>query len=415
MRSPYKILAVTLGISALLHLLLLIGIHLPDMTARPIEFKPVEVVIDEPAPAPAPTPADPKTPPPALAADKAQKDHDASLNKKDRVKDKVLVAKNNPSGKDSKDTVTFGGLGMDSQIGNKGPKALTEKEKQALSDRDNNANNNPTGGGSQTGTPQDQKNNSDSEPTDKPQSGNKDKPETSVAKGPITQKEIKDAGGRIQPRDGQTVSFPKHSADIHYKGLVPGSMSFRRNGNNNYTITATVNIPFKKMVFVSKGSIVGNTFKPTSYTDTRKGKLYASAQFDYDKKTITYGKAGEDEKEVAMEGNPLDIFSTAWQLALNQGKINGPMQVTTGKGDIKTYSAGSISSQFMDYEQGEGKIRARKLTIPARKKTYYGLATDFGYFPAAIAFDGYELYVDRFTLDGVDYWKGINKGTSKGQ
>ena len=414
MRSPYKILAITLGISVLLHLGLLIGIHLPDMTAKPIEFTPVEVVIDEPPP-PAPVPAAPETPPPVLAADKAEKDHETALAKKERVKDKVLVAKNNPSGKDNKDTVSFGGLGMDSQIGNKGPKALTEKEKQALADRNNGDNQNPTGGGTQTGTPKDPNNPSGTEPTDKPQSGNSDKPETSVAKGPITPKEIKEAGGRIQPRDGQTVPFPKRSADIRYKGLVTGSMSFRRSGNNNYTITATVNVPFNKMVFVSKGSIEGNTFKPTSYTDTRGGKLYASAKFDYNNQTITYGRVGEDEKEVAMESNPLDIFSTAWQLALNQGKINGPMQVTTGKGEIKTYSAGNISSQFSDYEQGEGKIRTRKLTIPAGKKTYYGLATDFGYFPAAIAFDGYELYVDSFTLDDVDYWKAINKATSKGK
>ena len=210
-----------------------------------------------------------------------------------------------------------------------------------------------------------------------------------------------------------TVPFPTYSADIRYKGLVPGEMNFRR-GGNKYTITATMKVPFKKMVFVSTGTLSAGKFQPERYTDTRGDKLYASAQFDYDNQTITYGKTNEDPKTVAMTNNPQDTLSAIWQLALNQGTIleAEPMQITTGKGEIKTYAADTIQSQALDYQTGERSFNICKLTFPNNdKKIAYGFATDYAYFPATMTFDGIELYVDRFSLDDIEYWKATNKAS----
>ncbi len=161
------------------------------------------------------------------------------------------------------------------------------------------------------------------------------------------------------------------------------------------------------MEFTSKGRIEKNKLLPESFTDIRGGKLYAYANFNYKNNTITYGKAGE-ACTTKMTENPLDLFSAAWQLAMNKGQGETQLQITSGKG-VKIYT---IQSQTIEYQQGEGKFRMKKFSLPEDKKGF-GLAVDFGYIPAIITYDGYEIYIDGIELDGENYWQAINKAKSR--
>ena len=83
------------------------------------------------------------------------------------------------------------------------------------------------------------------------------------------------------------------------------------------------------MRFSSNGSISGNRLQPTRYSDTRKGRAYAGATFDYGSKTITYGKAGHTESQ-PLAGPTFDLFTLAWQLALNNGQLPANLHITNG-------------------------------------------------------------------------------------
>ena len=93
----------------------------------------------------------------------------------------------------------------------------------------------------------------------------------------------------------ETVSFPKNAA-LTYSGNggVTATMAYGRSASS-YNINATFKIPLYSMQFRSSGGMNGNTMVPNSYSDTRRGKLYAQAKFNHGSKTITYGKAGENK------------------------------------------------------------------------------------------------------------------------
>ena len=391
MNKSYKTLGIMLVVSILLHIGLLFSLHIPDMTNNPVAIpQPIEVAIQE-APAPPEETAPPAAgePPAATAADK---NHDAAVAATSRPikkRDPVVMGQN--QGKDESDSGKGNDIGPKTgdlgYLTNSGPKSLTEEEKNNLKEKQAQS----TAISSEEST-----------------SGTKvAKAETEKSKktAQITAEDIKANAGRIQPQDGVNVPFPKQ-AELRYKGLVPGSMTFNRSGDN-YTIHATIKIPFKKMEFVSKGKIQGNKLVPESFTDTRSGILYARAEFDYENRLITYGKAGET-KTSEMGDNPLDLFSAAWQLAMNKGHGSTQLQVTSGKG-VKVYA---IQSQTVEYQQGEGKLRMKKFNIPQDNKGF-GLAVDFAYVPATITYDGYEIYIDGIKLDGVNYWQAINKAGNK--
>ncbi|WP_434776998.1 hypothetical protein [Neisseria sp. Ec49-e6-T10] len=220
----------------------------------------------------------------------------------------------------------------------------------------------------------------------------------------ITEKDIAQNKGVIAPKGNEKITFPR-SAQIKYTGPVPGEMNFQRSGSD-YTITAKLKVPFKNFQFKAVGSITDGRFKPNRYTDTRGGKLYAYANFDYEKKLITYGKDGE-EKTSPLDENALDIFSAAWQLALNSG-TSSPLQITNGK-SVRTYTPSQLGGVGREYNQGEGKLRIKVFTIPNDKKIEYGLAADFGNIPAYINFEGYILDPVGIKLDGQEYWKAVQR------
>lgn len=421
MKQSNKFFIIALALSIFFHIVLIIGLQLPNIKTQNVDFTPVEVVLEpsaEPVAAPIPNETEKEQIPPKedepkiIAADKADKDHDSSTKaEKTKTQNKILTHKQSvQTQKGHSDKIDLGS----SIVGpidraNKKPTNITQEQKDTLAKRGDKEGSSIESGSPTSNNERSSKGES-TQKQNKTNTGSPDKTDTQTTvakKERLTAQEITAAGGRIQPRDGVVVPFPKRSAEIRYKGIVPSTMTFTRTGSS-YTIIAKVNVPFKKMVFISKGTIEGNKFRPTSYSDTRGGKLYSSAEFDYENKVIYYGKEKGSTKEEPMGDNPLDTFSAAWQLAMNQGRVSGPLQVSSGKG-IKTYQPSELNAQSGDYNQGEGKLRVKRLTIPASNKTSYGLATDFGFFPATITYDGYELYVDKFILDGVDYWQAQNK------
>lgn len=204
----------------------------------------------------------------------------------------------------------------------------------------------------------------------------------------------------------ETTSFPKNAA-LTYSGNggVTASMNYNRSASN-YSINTTFKIPLYAMQFRSSGSMNGNIMIPNAYIDTRRGKLYAQAKFNHGSKTITYGKAGESKTE-SMRGVPMDLFSLAWQLALNNGKVSGVSQFTNGKKVYnETTNIRAAGSQTV-------KFKGKPLTINVYRATRggdvmeYGLAPSMGNIPALIRYtdDGktYQLNLTAATLDGKKF------------
>lgn len=198
--------------------------------------------------------------------------------------------------------------------------------------------------------------------------------------------------------------FPKESATLRYTGLFTATMQLKRQ-QHDYEITMTANIPFRKMVFRSVGKIVDNQLKPTLFQDSRNDQLYAQATFDYDKKEIRQGKLKDKPAITPMVGQPLDIFSLAWQLTLNHGQMTAPFQVATGKGDVRSHTPASISTERVIRATGtEGQeMNIQMISLANQSNSRYGLATEVGNVPAIFDFEGYALTIEQITIDGQNY------------
>ncbi|WP_037587573.1 membrane protein [Stenoxybacter acetivorans] len=135
----------------------------------------------------------------------------------------------------------------------------------------------------------------------------------------------------------QAADFPQQ-VQLQYIGPygVPAAMTFSQS-NNRYRVTADINVPMYQMRFQSQGTVSGNTLNPAVYTDTRKGKLYAQAKFGGGK--VVYGKTGEEMKTAEINGAVFDLFTLAWQLAMNEGQLPNQLRITNGK---KLYTVGAL-------------------------------------------------------------------------
>nr|MBP6563710.1 hypothetical protein [Neisseriaceae bacterium] len=58
--------------------------------------------------------------------------------------------------------------------------------------------------------------------------------------------------------------FPKRSATLRYMGLFPATMTLQRQ-KDQYEITMTATIPFRKMVWRSVGTVVNNQLRPALF------------------------------------------------------------------------------------------------------------------------------------------------------
>lgn len=201
----------------------------------------------------------------------------------------------------------------------------------------------------------------------------------------------------------ETAPFPA-KAELHYVGPygVPAVMTFEQN-NGQYRVVADINAPMYKLRFTSQGRISGNRLSPASYSDTRRGRPYAGATFNYGAKTVTYGKTGATETK-PMNGATFDLFTLAWQLALNNGQLPANLQITNGK---RLYAVqGMTRLAPARYNINGGSIPVNRFRVQRGDDTIeYSFAPDFANIPARIKYtdDGttYELKLRTAKLDGV--------------
>lgn len=199
----------------------------------------------------------------------------------------------------------------------------------------------------------------------------------------------------------QAADLPAN-AELQYVGPygVPATMTFARSGNS-YRVLARINAPLYQMRFESVGSVSGNTLRPASYTDTRKGKLYAQAKFGSGQ--ISYGRAGEQVQTAAAKGPTFDLFTLAWQLAANNGQLPAGLQITNGKKLYPVSGMRKVGSG--QYRIGGGETRIERYRVQRGDDTIeYAFAPDLHNIPAQISYtdDGktYTLKLKSVRING---------------
>lgn len=217
---------------------------------------------------------------------------------------------------------------------------------------------------------------------------------------------------------GMPPAFP-HEAQLRYEGPlgITGTMDFSRTADS-YRIQAAFNIPFNKMTFVSEGKIADGQLMPLRYTDTRKGRIYAAAEFDYANALIRYGRGGAFDETAPVQGMAHDFFSWAWQISID-GKVRpGITQITSGKRVyLQEVPAGQeVAWRESYHDTGEGMLRIVSYEIARssgdkQDSADYGFAPDFANVPAQIIFrsgsKNYEMNIIGIRLDGRDYFQAL--------
>lgn len=221
----------------------------------------------------------------------------------------------------------------------------------------------------------------------------------------------------ICPQEALAPQFP-NSAKLKYEGpmSITGNMNYQRDGQN-YTIYAAFNIPFNKREFEVSGTIDGNNLIPHTYIDKRKGKVYASAVFDRENGVVRFGQGEEPTQStdaIDFAQTPAyDLFSWAWQVAINGGNMPDTVWVTNGK-KIYEYHTENAQNGMKEsvFDTGEGKLRL--LSLPFEREgssTEYefSFAPDFANVPALITMtaDGKKqtVHLIRVELDGKKHWE----------
>lgn len=195
--------------------------------------------------------------------------------------------------------------------------------------------------------------------------------------------------------------FPKQ-AELHYIGPynAPVTMTFARNGEH-YHVVANIDIPLYSMRFSSTGTVSGNTLKPATYDDNRMGSRYAHA--DFSGNLVRYGKTSEPAKTATVDGPVFDLFTLAWQLAMNNAQLPANVRITNGK---KIYAVSEM--QYVNNEKmtlGNRTLTVNHYRVKRGDDTIdYAFAPSLANIPAQINYldDGknYTFRLVSVTLDG---------------
>ena len=200
----------------------------------------------------------------------------------------------------------------------------------------------------------------------------------------------------------QAAKLPQ-SAELQYSGSygIPATMTFTRSGNN-YKIVSNIKVPMYSIRFESGGTIKGNTLVPSYYRDVRGGKTYAEAKLSGGR--ITYGKAGEEKTE-SISGTTQDLFTLAWQLAVNDGKLPAGLQITNGK---KLYKVNGLARNgSASYSIAGGTTTINKYRLQRGDSTVnYAFAPALSNVPTQISYtdDGktYDLQLKSIKINGKE-------------
>lgn len=195
------------------------------------------------------------------------------------------------------------------------------------------------------------------------------------------------------------LDLPKEMT-LEYSGPygIPATLKFKHD-DQHYSIITNINIPFKNMRFVTQGIIKNDQLMPTQYSVYRSNELYSSAQFDYQKGTITYGKLPTQKSEKLPQLTQ-DLFSIAWQMSVNQKAPKAGTYATNGK---KLYSLQSLDQKAdkQHYVNNKKEVSAYYVGGEGDKKIEVGLAKNLYFVPSFIVYydkgKRYELELRRLT------------------
>ena len=174
------------------------------------------------------------------------------------------------------------------------------------------------------------------------------------------------------------------SAELKYIGpyRIPAVMTLTRNGGT-YMIVTRIHASFYPVVFQTSGSVLSHALKPSLYTDTRKGKMYAQAQFANN--SVTHRRPNEPEKIAPVHGPALDLFSLVWQLVMTNGQFPAGLHITTGKKLYPVSGAQKIGES--QYRIGSKDVTASRFQFKRGDHTIeYAFATGFNNIPVHITY-----------------------------
>lgn len=202
---------------------------------------------------------------------------------------------------------------------------------------------------------------------------------------PLPPPSITNATLNNKPLNNELLNGLPTNIRLTFKGPygVPASMNFSYT-DKTYTFLAKVEIPFNTIQFTAEGLVQNSLLKPLKYRDIRKNNIYAYADYNYDKREITYGK-GKSKHTATIEEPSQDIFTLAWQMAINQGNIDGTIQTTNGK---KIYKREPFQKQgTLSLYVNKKKYTAQHfITGSGDDRVEVGLISDLYFIPALIAF-----------------------------
>lgn len=178
-------------------------------------------------------------------------------------------------------------------------------------------------------------------------------------------------------------AFPD-SAELHYVGpySVPATMTFKRSGGS-YTVVARINAPLYQMRFQSSGRVQGKHLLPLSYSDTRKGKTYAQASFNG--QTVSYGRAGQPPQSATVKGPTFDLFTLAWELAMNDGRLPAGLHITNGKKLYPVSGIRQVGSGLYRVSGGDTPVNRYRVQR-GNDSVEYAFAPELHNIPAQITY-----------------------------
>ena len=197
------------------------------------------------------------------------------------------------------------------------------------------------------------------------------------------------------------LDLPKNMT-LEYSGPygIPAKLTFKHD-HKNYAIETTIPIPFNRMQFKASGTIHNNPLLPTEYLVLRDKNLYASSVFDYANNLITVGRL-PTRNTSKLPKNTQDLFSIAWQMAINTGLPNKNTHATDGKRLYELPTLNSITPKTQT-------INGKKQSIPyfkggeGNRQLEIGLAQALHYVPSIIVYydkgKRYELTLKRVTFN----------------
>ncbi|GAA5784097.1 DUF3108 domain-containing protein [Chitiniphilus shinanonensis] len=126
------------------------------------------------------------------------------------------------------------------------------------------------------------------------------------------------------PQDGAKLAkgFPRNAEIVYMYGPVPATLTWHVE-HGRYEVSLKGSLLGRTRELRSVGHVTRDGLRPDRYTELRDGKMRSEATFDWDKPVATLNDKGE-QKEVPLRPGDQDLFSAAFQLAMQGSRLQNP-------------------------------------------------------------------------------------------